>query len=258
MAKTDNPIAVDTSNPTRNFFTVVFVLVIFVLFLISISVAFAMNYFDESKQVAVVALLVLLPFAGLILATGFIYRHSQRLFALSKYEGLILQLAPPDSQRRRLNDEVTELATVMSISDEQLGDLRAAYILAEDLALRQIEQEKKLPLKRHIMVGDAEFDAVFISQDVLTFVEVTFLVSPHISQERIEGVFRKINAVKRNFQHIRKNSKFRLLLALVTQLDVTAESNLRATLVQRFAETPVDVDIRFFDFEELQKTFTEE
>jgi hypothetical protein len=258
MAKTDNPIAVDTSNPTRNFFTVVVVLVVFVLLLISLSVAFAMNYFDTAKQTAVVALLVLLPFAGLILATGFIYRHSQRLFALSKYEGLILQLAPPESQRRRLNDEVTELAAVMSISDEQLGDLRAAYILAEDLALRQIEQEKKLPLKRHIMVGDAEFDAVFISQDVLTFVEVTFLVSPHISQERIEGVFRKINAVKRNFQHIRKNSKFRLMLALVTQLDVTAESNLRATLVQKFAETPVDVDIRFFDFEELQKTFTEE
>jgi hypothetical protein len=256
--KTDNPIAVDTSNPARNFFTVVVVLVVFVLLLISLSVAFAMNYFDTAKQTAVVALLVLLPFAGLILATGFIYRHSQRLFALSKYEGLILQLAPPESQRRRLNDEVTELAAVMSISDEQLGDLRAAYILAEDLALRQIEQEKKLPLKRHIMVGDAEFDAVFISQDVLTFVEVTFLVSPHISQERIEGVFRKINAVKRNFQHIRNNSKFRLLLALVTQLDITAESNLRATLVQRFAETPVDVDIRFFDFEELQKTFTEE
>jgi len=258
MAKTDKPIPVDISNPSRNFLTIVVVLIVFVLFLISLSVAFALNYFDASKQVAVVALLVLLPFAGLILATGFIYRHSQRLFALSKYEGLILQLAPPESQRQRLNAEVKELAAVMNISDEQLGDLRAAYILAEDLALRQIEQEKRLPLKRHIKVGDAEFDAVFISQDVLTFVEVTFLVSPHISQERIEGVFKKINAVKKNFQHIRKNSKFKLLLALVTQLDAAAEANLRLTLVQRFAETPVDVDIRFFDFEQLQQTFTEE
>lgn len=251
-------IPVDTSSPTRNFLTVVIVLVVFVLFLISLSVAFALNYFDESKQIAIIALLVLLPFAGLILATGFIYRHSQRLFALSKYEGLILQLAPPESQRRRLNAEVKELAAVMDISDEQLGDLRAAYILAEDLALRKIEQEKRLPLKRHIKVGDAEFDAVFISQDILTFVEVTFLVAPHISQERIDGVFGKISAVKRNFQHIRKNSKFRLLLAVVTQLDEAAESNLRVSLTQKFTETPVDVDIRFFDFEELQQTFTEE
>ncbi|MET0753918.1 MAG: hypothetical protein ABWZ66_11115 [Pyrinomonadaceae bacterium] len=258
MAKIDKPIALDTANPSRNFLTVVIVLIVFVLLLISLSVALALNYFDTTKQTAVVVTIVLLPFAGLILATGFIYRHSQRLFTLSKYEGILLQLAPPDSQRRRLNAEVIELAAAMDISDEQLGDLRAAYILAEDLALRQIEQEKKLPLKRHIKVGDAEFDAVFISRDVLTFVEVTFMVTPQISQERIDGVFEKINQVKRNFQHIRRNANFRLLLALVTQLDIAGESDLRSSLVEKFAETPVDVDIRFFDFEELQKTFTEE
>ncbi len=256
--KPDKPIQLDTANPTRNFLAVVVVLVIFVLFLISLSIALALNYFDATKQTAVVVTIVLLPFAGLILATGFIYRHSQRLFALSKYEDLILQLAPPESQRRRLNAEVKELAAVMDITEEQLGDLRAAYILAEDLALRQIEQEKKSPLKRHIMVGDAEFDAVFISRDVLTFVEVTFLVTPHISQERIDEIFEKINSVKRNFHHIRRNSRFRLLLALVTQLDISGESDLRSSLAQKFAGTPVDVDVRFFDFEELQQNFTEE
>jgi hypothetical protein len=258
MAKTDKPIQLDTANPTRNFLTVIVLMVVFVLFLIGLSVAIALSYFDASKQTAVAAAIILLPFAGLILATGFIYRHSQRLFALSKYEGLILQLAPPESQRRRLNAEVTELAAAMDISEEQMGDLRAAYILAEDLALRQIEQEKKLPLKRHIKVGDADFDAVFISRDVLTFVEVSFLVTSHVSQARIDEVFRKINHVKKNFQHIRRNSKFRLLLALVTQLDIAGESDLRSSLVQKFAETPIDVDIRFFDFEELQQTFTEE
>lgn len=258
MSKAEKPIALDTANPSRNFLTVVIVLVVFVLLLISLSVALALNYFDTTKQTAVVVTIILLPFAGLILATGFIYRHSQRLFTLSKYEGMLLQLAPPESQRRRLNAEVVELAAAMDISDEQMSDLRAAYILAEDLALRQIEQEKRLPLKRHVKVGDAEFDAVFISRDILTFVEVTFMVTPHISQDRIDGVFEKISAVKRNFQHIRRNAKFRLMLALVTQLDVSGESDLRSSLVEKFTETPVDVDIRFFDFEELQQTFTEE
>ncbi|HEY0427296.1 MAG TPA: hypothetical protein VGC76_05780 [Pyrinomonadaceae bacterium] len=256
--ETDKPIPVNTSNPTRNFLAVVILLVVFVLFLISLSIAVALNYFETSQATAVVVVIILLPFAGLILATGFIYRHSQRLFALSKYEGMILELMSPEGQRQKLNSQVKELALVMDISEEQLGDLRAAYILAEDLALRQIEQEKKLPLKRHIKVGDAEFDAVFISRDVLAFVEVTFLVAPHISQEKIDRIFKKINAVKRNFQHIRRNSKFRLLLAVVTQLDAAAESDLRSSLVEKFAETPVDVDIRFFDFEHLQQIFTEE
>ena len=245
-------------NPSRNFLAVVVVLVIFVLLLISLSIALALNYFEASKQTMIVALIVLLPFAGLVLATGFIYRHSQRLFALSKYEDLILELMPPDNQRRKLNGQVAELASVMSITEEQLGDLRAAYILAEDLALRQIEQEKKSPLKRHIKVGDAEFDAVFISRDVLTFVEVSFLVTADISQQKIDGIFKKISAVKRNFQHIRRNSKFRLLLALVTQLDAAAAADLREAVVRKFAETPIDVDIRLFDFEQLQQTFTEE
>ena len=126
------------------------------------------------------------------------------------------------------------------------------------MALRTIEQEKKLPLKRHIKVGDAEFDAVFISRDVLTFVEVAFLVSPQISQEKISSIFAKIEAVRKNFRHIRNNSQFRLLTALVTQLDDAGDKQLRSTLAEKFAETPVDVDIRFFDFETLQKTFTEE
>ncbi|CAN5398301.1 hypothetical protein BH10ACI1_BH10ACI1_35350 [soil metagenome] len=258
MVKTEKPVVLNTVNPSRNFLAVVVVLIVFVLLLISLSVMLSLNYFETSKQVGIVALLVLLPFAGLVLATGFIFRHSQRIFALSKDEGMLSQLMSPESQRRKLNNEIVEFARVMEIPEENLGDLRAAYILAEDLALRQIEQETKLPLKRHIKVGDAEFDAVFISRDVLTFVAVIFLVTPFVSQKKIDLVFGKINSVKKNYQHVRRHSKFRLLLALVTQLDESATAELRSSLIQKFTETPVDVDIRFFDFEELQKNFTEE
>ena len=257
MVKTEKPVILNTANPSRNFLAIIAVLIIFVLLLIGISVALSLNYFDTSKQLGVIAVVVLLPFAGLILATGFIFRHSQRLFALSKNEGVLSQLMSPENQRRKLNNEITELAALMEIPEEQYGDLRAAYILAEDLALRQIEQEKKLPLKRHIKVGEAEFDAVFISRDILTFVEVVFLVTPNVSQEKISKIFGKINTVKKNFQHVRTNSKFRLMIALVTQLDETATAELKASLTEKFTETPVGVDIRFFDFEELQKIFTE-
>ncbi len=243
---------------SRNFLTVAVVLVIFVLFLVSLSIALAVNYFESSAQIGLIVPVILLPIAGLIIGIRFIYNHSERLFAVSKGEVMFSQLMPPESQRRRLNDEVKKLALEMNVADEQLGDLRAAYILAEDLALREIEQEKKLPLKRHIKVGDAEFDAVFISRDVLWFVEVAFLVSPNLPQEKIDSIFEKIEAVRRNFRHIRRNSQFRLLAALVTQLDAAGEKQLRSTLADKFAETPVDVDIRFFDFEELQRMFTEE
>ena len=47
---------------------------------------------------------------------------------------------------------------------EQLGDLQSAYIVAEDLALRQIQQEENIPLMRHVSVGGVPFDAVMIKR----------------------------------------------------------------------------------------------
>ncbi len=258
MPTSEKPIILNTVKPSRNFLAIIAVLIIFVLLLIALSVALSVNYFDASKQLGIIAVVVLLPFAGLILATGFIFRHSQRLFALSKDEGLLSQIMSPERQRSKLNAEITELAALMEIGKEQYGDLRAAYILAEDLALRQVEQEKKQPLKRHIKVGEADFDAVFISRDVLTFIEVVFLVTPNVSQAKIDKIFGKIATVKKNFHHVRTHSKFRLMMALVTQLDESATAELKKSLTLKFDETPVDVDIRFFDFEELQKVFTEE
>lgn len=258
MAKTDKPVLVNTSSLSRNFLAVAAVLIIFVLFLISLSIAFAVNYFEASKQFFILAFLISVPLIGLIAALIFIYRHSRKLFASTKNEENFSRLMSPENQRRRLNAEVKELAVLMNVAEENLGDLRAAYILAEDLALRKIEQEKKQPLKRHIKVGDAEFDAVFISSAALTFVEVSFLVTSKFSQEKIDIILDKLNKVKKSFFHIRKDSKFKLMLALVTQIDVAGESDLRSSLAQQFSETPVDVDIRFFDFEELQRIFTEE
>lgn len=258
MAKTDKPVLLNTGNSSRNFFAVMVVLAVFVLFLISLSVALAWNYFEASKQFFIAAVLAAIPLAGLIAASIFIYRHSQRLFASTRNEENFSRLMPPESQRRKLNAQVKEIAAVMNLPEENMGDLRAAYILAEDLALRKIEQEMKLPLKRHIRVGDAEFDAVFISRAALTFVEVAFLVSSKFQQAKIDLILEKLDKVKKSFFHIRKNSKFKLMLAVVTQLDVEGASDLRSSLARQFEETPVDVDIRFFDFEELQRIFTEE
>jgi hypothetical protein len=52
--------------------------------------------------------------------------------------------------------------------------------------------------------------------------------------------------------------RVRLLLALVTRLNQQAENRLRASLAEKFALTPVDVDVRFLPHDSLQKTFIAE
>jgi hypothetical protein len=257
MAKNNQQILLNFANPSPGLLVAVGGLVVFVLFLVGLTIALAARYIEPPPQFGVIILLALLPLFGLIVATGIILRNVRKLARNPREDFGELML--PEGQRRKLNAEVRELAAIMGLDDELLGDLRAAYILAEDLALRQIEQEKKLPLKRHIKIGEAEFDAVFISRDVSTLVDVTFLVTSNVSQKKIDAILSKVEAVKQNFARIKSKTKVKLLLVLVTQLSAEDEARLHASLATKFRSMAIDfAEIRFLDFEGLQRIFTED
>jgi len=163
---------------------------------------------------------------------------------------------PPLAQRRKLTNEVKELSAILEVPADQMTDLLSAYVVAEDLALRQIQQEEKVPLMRHIAIGNAEFDAVLVKEENITCIEVMFLVTPKLSQEKVNFVVKKTETAKQIFSKIRPESKIKLLLVLVTQLDKPDEAQLRSLIGKKmFPDTPVDVDIRLRDFEELQKIY---
>ncbi|MGB7209253.1 MAG: hypothetical protein WBD27_11380 [Pyrinomonadaceae bacterium] len=166
------------------------------------------------------------------------------------------ETAMPEIQRQNLNIEVLELSKILKVEPSQISDLQSAYIVAEDLALRQIQQEENVPLIRHVMLGKAPFEAVLIKNDVINCIEVAFLVAPDMRQERVDAMMRKIALVKKTFGEMRIRMKVRLMLVLVTQLTPEGEDQLRSMLnSKRFAETPVDIDIRLLDFESLQRIY---
>ena len=132
---------------------------------------------------------------------------------------------------------------------------RVYVALAQDLALRQIQQEARMPVLRHVVVGNTPFDGFIVKGDLITCVEVTFLVTPIVSQEKINIVLKKVAAPMKSLKNLKIDARVRLLLVLVTQLDDAAEAQLRSSLVKKFGSTPVDVDIRLLDFEALQKIY---
>jgi hypothetical protein len=165
----------------------------------------------------------------------------------------------PELQRQNVNVEVRELARVLKVGDDQLADLLSAFIVAEDLALRQIQQEEDLPLMRHVLIGGTPFDAILVDQDLVTCIEVAFLVVPDVRQEKIEAMLRKITQAKKNLAEMKSRLRLRLMLVLVTQLSEEEEEHLRGMLItRRFSDTPVDIDIRLLDFEVLQKVYVSE
>lgn len=200
--------------------------------------------------------LFLLSILGLVFFLWTNLSQWRRLTVGETNQRLAWEIDLPESQRQKLNHEVIALAKILDISQEQLSDLLSAYIVAEDLALRQIQQEARMPVMRHVQIGNVPFDGVLVKQDIVTCIEVTFLVTPNISQEKINLIMSKMASTKRAFSRLNTGAKMRLLLVLVTQLDQQAEAQLRSSLVKKFGATPVDVDIRLLDFEGLQKIYT--
>lgn len=162
----------------------------------------------------------------------------------------------PELQRQSLNVEVLELSKLLEVGSEQISDLQSAYIIAEDLALRQIQLDENIPLLRHVTVGRSQFNAVLLKGDVLNCIDVLFLVVPELRQEKIDAMIRKIGQVKKNFADMKVRMRVRLMMVLVTQLTAEDNERLRDALGKsRFGETPVDIDIRLLEFESLQKMY---
>lgn len=182
--------------------------------------------------------------------------RNRRLIATSDRRLVKWDAAMPELQRQNVNLEVRELTRLLGVEEDQMPDLLSAYIVAEDLALRQIQQEEKMPLLRHVQLGSTHFDAILIEQDMITCIEVSFLVVPDVRQDKIESMLKKIVQAKKNLAEMRLRLKLRLMLVLVTQLTADEEEKLRSMLItRRFSDTPVDIDIRLLDFESLQKIY---
>lgn len=225
---------------------------------IGVALAFSAQYLESGQKWFLIIALTLFAFFSVGMATWLILKHSRKLIVSEKDSELKWNIASPDKQKRSLNTEIREIAKLMEIPVEQMSDLRSAYIVAEDLALRKVQEEAEMPIMRHVNIGNTIFNGIYLKDDVATCVDVTFLVTPNVSQEKIDFVLRKISSAKTTFDNIRKGSKLRLLLVLVTQLDEEGEAKLRSKLVSKFSSTPVDVDIRLLDFQTLQKIYAED
>ncbi len=185
--------------------------------------------------------------------------RTRKIEALDDRKFINWDAAMPEIQRQNVNVEVRELARLLGVGNDQLADLLSAYVVAEDLALRQIQQEENKPLMRHVSIGQMPFDGILVDQDMITCIEVAFLVVPDVRQEKIESMLKKISKAKKNLADLKSRLRLRLMLVLVTQLNDDEEEQLRGMLVtRRFTDTPVDIDIRLLDFEMLQKVYVSE
>ena len=202
-----------------------------------------------------VMVLALFALAGIV---AYVYFGSVKQ-PLGLQHRLEWQPAMTEVQKQSLALEVEGIAASLELDPWQTTELFSAYVVAEDLALRRIQQEHSAPMIRHLQVGGAPFDALIIEHDELICVEVSFLVRPDLRQEKVDSMLRKTGTVKRSLASQRLDVALRLMLVVVTQLTPDEVDELKSRLTgKRFPDSPVNIDIHFFDFEELQRTYVTE
>lgn len=242
-------------NPSRNYLTLIISLIVLACLAMSVGFGLSSANISNAQRWVFVIFLILFPIFGLLLSIWLILRHFRKLSVSERDSEIPWQIMTPQRQQIKLNSEVDDLARLLGIPETQMSDLRSAYIVAEDLALRSIEQEAETSLKRHISLERTDFDAILISDDVIKCVEVTFAITSDISQDKITYMLKRADLFKKILAKLRPNTKIILMLVMVTQLEKADEAELRANVAQKFGQTPVDVEIRWFDFETLQRTF---
>jgi hypothetical protein len=222
-----------------------------VIFLLAVAIvaAIASGYW-------LIAFIVFLALIGTLVLAYFALTETRKAAAANDNSNFDWDSAIPEIQKQNLNVEVFELAKVLEVETEQMSDLQSAYLVAEDLALRQIQQEEGVPLMRHVTLCSAPFDAVYLKNGIAVCVDVSFLVSPEIRQEKIDAMMRKITRVNEEFKRLGTVTGLRLMVVLITQLTPEDETYLRKVLNSgKFSATPVDIDLRLLDFEMLQRLY---
>lgn len=165
----------------------------------------------------------------------------------------------PESQRQNISIGVSAISRALREVAGSLSDLQSAFIVAEDLALRQLQEDEGVPVMRHVTILSMPFDVAFAKGDVLVCGEVSYLVSPELDQERLVAMLKKIAAVKKSLDAMDIGMTVRQMFVIVTQMPDVDVTRLRNSLgTARFSSTPVDVDIRIMDVVELYRKFVGE
>jgi hypothetical protein len=252
MSKQKTPTLIDFARHKSNQEVVIINLITFGLLVL---LAICAILYDSGP---VILILGLFAAAGVFSATILITRKSRNVAIEKGNMKSNWTISLPEKQRDKLNSEVWEIAETMKIPDEQYSDLLLTYIVAEDLALRHIQQEVEQPLIRHARIGETEFDAISLSNNLITCVEVTFLVAPELSDDKIARLRKKMSSARAIVNKDFAGSNLKLMLFIVYQLDAMGEAKLRSVLTKdRFASIPINYfEIELRSFEELQERYT--
>lgn len=220
----------------------------------------------EAQRWPIIWFLILFPVLILIAFVYLVVCHHEKLYAPSEFRDELhfFRKLPPEEQSARFEEEVRGIEEAAASSDSLATqqyrpltreEVRLNVSLAEDLALRALEQELGCSISREVAVpaGDGwlNLDGAVAIGDELVAIEVKHFQGRGLAIFQIEHLLDLLSKLK--FKTFRKTS---LVLAIVSDAPEEADREIEHKVTEALKKFPVvPVRLRLFRLSELKNRF---
>jgi hypothetical protein len=252
---------------SRNPLGIIALFIVLVYGIAGIVLGFSSQHLEPCERQPLIWFLVVFPVIVLAAFYRLVTCHHAKLYAPHDFqedEGFFRAMSPIE-QKQRLEEEIreVELASSVDRSDRTTENetdaseivdavgVRHAWVLAEEVAIREIESEFGVTVQRQVAYGpDYGFDGIFQYKDKLAILEIKYVRRPNW-RPMIESAIKHLQRAKDAVKPARV-----FVLAIVTdELPITRrEAEIQQTR-ELLKTASLDIDVRVYDFLELKRKY---
>jgi len=227
------------------------------------------KHLESTERLPLIWFLVIFPVIVLVAFYWLVSRHHVKLYAPHDFpneEGFFRALSPTE-QKQKLENEIQSIDTKAleptagkEMTVEMEGgraissiSLRHSYVLAEELAFREIESEFGVSVYRQVAIGrDFGVDGIFYHKNLPVAIEVKY-----VRQDKSDlsmTILREVERFRTVSQSTDKTISF--LLALVCEGLTEKQRDIKYQRKKvSFNKSDLSVDIRIYDFNNLKEKY---
>jgi hypothetical protein len=260
---------------SRNPLGIIALFIVLVYGIAALVLGVSSSSLQTNERLPLIYFLVFFPVIVLVAFYRLVANHHVKLYAPLDYqdkEGFFRALSPQE-QKQKLEEEIKSIESEIKPAEKSQsvspGDrmrsvemdgagiiktmsTRHAYVLAEELAFREIESEFGVSVHRQVAVGsDHGFDGIFLQQGKPMVVEIKY--TKRI--EHVKAIWRKeLDRFSRIARSMIPAPSF--LFVVVAEGLNSEKTSVNITELMKMAEDiNLPVGIRFYDFDELKEKY---
>ena len=261
---------------SRNPLGIIALFIVLVYGIAALVLGLSSNNLQPNERLPLIYFLVFFPVIVLIAFYRLVSNHHMKLYAPIDFqdkEGFFRALTPLE-QKQKIDEEMKSIEEETKAEDKtppvpkkdnsNLSEMESAgilktiskrhtYVLAEELAFREIESEFKVSVHRQVAIGRGHsIDGLFRHHGKPKAIEIKFMPSIQYAERIIKIELDKFLTIPEYMK-----PEFSILLVVVVASGLKEETlNIDMDKLLKIAEDAnLSVELRFYDFDELKEKY---